>query len=72
MGSSKATCDGSLSSREFLIAANAFSEKWKKYNSGFPEWSWIDCSYRLGSSAHRNNDGYLSLQNVVLQRELKV
>ncbi|PWA34762.1 autophagocytosis-associated family protein [Artemisia annua] len=71
MGSGKATCDGSLSSSEFLIAANAFAEKWKKFNSGFPEWSWIDSSDRLGFSAHKHNDGYLSLQNVVLQRDLK-
>ncbi|PWA71944.1 autophagocytosis-associated family protein [Artemisia annua] len=71
MGSGKATCDGSLLSSDFQIAANAFAEKWKKYNSGFPEWSWIDCSDRLGFSAHKNNDGYLSLQNVVLQRDLK-
>ncbi|GJV74976.1 ubiquitin-like-conjugating enzyme ATG10 isoform X1 [Tanacetum coccineum] len=71
MGSGKATCDGSLSPSEFQIAANAFAEKWKKYNSGFPKWLWVDCSNRLGFAARKVNDGYLSLQDVVLQRDLE-
>lgn len=39
-------CNGSISSTEFQIAAKSFSEKWKKFNSAFPEWLWIDCSNR--------------------------
>ncbi|KAM0044535.1 hypothetical protein Hdeb2414_s0010g00354481 [Helianthus debilis subsp. tardiflorus] len=71
MVSNNATCDGSLSSTDFQIAANAFAEKWKNFNSDFPEWVWIDCSNRLGFAAHGISDGYLSVQNVLFQRSLK-
>ncbi|KAJ0719857.1 hypothetical protein HanLR1_Chr08g0286451 [Helianthus annuus] len=64
MVSNNATCDGSLSSTDFQIVANAFAEKWKKFNSDFPEWLWIDCSNRLGFAAHGVSNGYLSVQNV--------
>ncbi|XP_071717225.1 ubiquitin-like-conjugating enzyme ATG10 [Rutidosis leptorrhynchoides] len=65
----KETCSGSLSSSDFRIAANAFAEKWNKFNSGFPDWLWIDCSNRLGFVAR--SDGYLSIQNVILQTPFK-
>ncbi|KAI3806201.1 hypothetical protein L1987_22098 [Smallanthus sonchifolius] len=73
MVSIKATCDGSLSSINFQIAAITFAEKWKKFNSDLPEWLWIDCSNRLGFAAHGVRDGYLSVQNVFfqIQRSLK-
>lgn len=71
MASNQATCDGSLSSTEFQGAANAFAENWKKFNSAFPEWSWIDCSNRLGFAAHGVTDGYLSLQNVFFRGSIE-
>ncbi|KAJ0944846.1 hypothetical protein HanPSC8_Chr03g0121311 [Helianthus annuus] len=64
MVSNNATCDSSLLSTDFQIAAKAFAEKWKKFNSDFPEWLWIDCSNRLGFATHGVSDGYLSVQNV--------
>ena len=67
-----AICDGSLLLSEFRIAANEFAEKWNKFNSGFPEWLWIDCSNRLGFADHGVIDGYLSLQNVFIRRSLEV
>nr|XP_043637267.1 ubiquitin-like-conjugating enzyme ATG10 isoform X2 [Erigeron canadensis] len=70
-----ANCDGSLSSiTDFQIAANVFSEKWKIFNHGFPEWEWIDCSNRLlgGFVGRGVADGYLSLQNLLLHTPLKV
>ncbi|KAL8261947.1 hypothetical protein R6Q59_026001 [Mikania micrantha] len=71
MVSNKATCNGSISLTDFQIAANAFAKKWQKFNSGFPEWFWIDCSNRLGFAAHGASDGYLSVQNVFFQRSFK-
>ncbi|KAL8243477.1 hypothetical protein R6Q59_009735 [Mikania micrantha] len=71
MFSNKAVCNGSISLTDFQIAANAFAEKWKKFNSGFPKWFWIDCPNRLGFAAHGASDGYLSVQNVFFQRSLK-
>ncbi|KAI7738445.1 hypothetical protein M8C21_010276 [Ambrosia artemisiifolia] len=72
MISNNATCDGRLSSSDFQIAANAFAEKWKKFNSDFPEWLWIDCSNRLLEfAAHGVSEGYLSLQNVLIHRSVK-
>ncbi|XP_024981490.1 ubiquitin-like-conjugating enzyme ATG10 isoform X2 [Cynara cardunculus var. scolymus] len=71
MASNQATCDGSLSLIDFQIAANDFAEKWKKFNSAYPEWLWIDCSNRLGFAAHGVIDGYLSLQNVFIRRSLE-
>ncbi|KAL4558493.1 hypothetical protein LXL04_036694 [Taraxacum kok-saghyz] len=71
MASDQPICDGSLSSTDFQNAANAFAEKWKKFNSGLPEWTWIDCSNRLGFAAHGISDGYLSLQNTFIPRSVK-
>ncbi|KAK1412692.1 hypothetical protein QVD17_34137 [Tagetes erecta] len=71
MISNTATCDGSLTSSDFHMAANAFADKWKKFNSDFPEWLWIDCSNRLGFAAHGVSDGYLSVQKVFFQTSLK-
>lgn len=71
MASDQATCNGSLSSSDFRIAANAFAERWKKFNYAFPEWLWIDCSNRLGFAAHGVTYGYLSLQNVFIRRSLE-
>lgn len=72
MVSDPVTSNGSLSSSEFQTAAIVFAVKWKKFNSAFPDWLWIDCSNRLGFAAHRVSDGYLSLQNVLFQRSFKV
>ncbi|CAH1447095.1 unnamed protein product [Lactuca virosa] len=71
MASDQATCDGSLSSTDFQNAANAFAQKWNKFNSGFPEWSWIDCSNRLGFATHGVTEGYLSLQKVIFPRSME-
>ncbi|CAA2995495.1 Hypothetical predicted protein [Olea europaea subsp. europaea] len=40
--------DGTLSAAEFKIAACAFSELWKKFNSALPQWSWLPSSRRPG------------------------
>ncbi|XP_042754044.1 ubiquitin-like-conjugating enzyme ATG10 isoform X1 [Lactuca sativa] len=69
MASDQATLDGSLSSTDFQNSANAFAQKWNEFNSGFPEWSWIDCSSRLGF--HRVTEGYLSLQHVFFPRSIE-
>lgn len=33
--------NGSLSPKEFSVAAFAFAEKWGKFNSLLPHWSWV-------------------------------
>ncbi|CAK9139446.1 unnamed protein product [Ilex paraguariensis] len=57
--------DGTLSSIDFRIAACAFAEKWKKFNSALPQWSWVPCPKRPWISAHQV-EGYLTLENVFL------
>ncbi|XP_076881085.1 ubiquitin-like-conjugating enzyme ATG10 [Bidens hawaiensis] len=66
----KTNCNGSLSSPDFEIAANAFGTKWKTFNSDYPEWIWVDCSNRLGGfAAHGVTEGYLSLQNLFFKSQ---
>ncbi|KAL0436668.1 UNVERIFIED_CONTAM: Ubiquitin-like-conjugating enzyme ATG10 [Sesamum radiatum] len=38
--------DGTLSSTEFYVAASAFSEQWRKFNSLLPQWSWVPAPKR--------------------------
>ncbi|XP_073040381.1 ubiquitin-like-conjugating enzyme ATG10 isoform X2 [Primulina eburnea] len=59
--------DGTLSATEFSVAACAFSELWKTFNSSLPRWSWVPSPKR--SYVHyQNMEGYLSLENVILPR----
>ncbi|CAN6688384.1 unnamed protein product [Malus baccata var. baccata] len=45
--------DGALSSRDFYVAARAFADNWKEFNSTFPPWNWQQL-------------GYLSLERICL------
>lgn len=38
--------DGTLSSSEFYVAACAFVEQWRKFNSSLPQWSWVPSTKR--------------------------
>ncbi|XP_057474227.1 ubiquitin-like-conjugating enzyme ATG10 [Actinidia eriantha] len=61
------TWDGTVSSSDFRVAALAFAEKWKRFNTTtLPRWSWIPCSKRPWIVAHET-EGYLSLENVFLR-----
>lgn len=42
--------DGTLSCSEFYGAASAFSEKWTKFNSSLPPWSWVPSPKRPWTS----------------------
>ncbi|GER40775.1 autophagocytosis-associated family protein [Striga asiatica] len=58
--------DGTLSAAEFYVAACAFAEQWKKFNSYLPQWSWVP-SAKLPWISHPNHPvGYLSLENVII------
>ncbi|KAI3450143.1 hypothetical protein Pfo_006808 [Paulownia fortunei] len=57
--------DGTLSSTEFYVAACAFAEQWRKFNSSLPQWSWVPSPKRPWIS-HDNQVGYLSVENVIL------
>ncbi|CAH9109734.1 unnamed protein product [Cuscuta epithymum] len=60
----KGSWDGSISSREFYIAACAFSEQWQKFNPAFPQWSWCRCPKLLGVPSS-GVDGYLCVDGVI-------
>ncbi|XP_011089591.1 ubiquitin-like-conjugating enzyme ATG10 isoform X2 [Sesamum indicum] len=57
--------DGTLSSTEFYVAASAFSEQWRKFNSALRQWSWVPSPKRPWIS-HNQEEGYLSVENVIL------
>ncbi|XAR58795.1 hypothetical protein NMG60_11014340 [Bertholletia excelsa] len=60
------TWDGTISSRDFQVAALAFAEKWKRLNSTIlPQWSWVSSPKRPWIASHEG-EGYLSLENVIL------
>ncbi|XP_073143594.1 ubiquitin-like-conjugating enzyme ATG10 [Henckelia pumila] len=59
--------DGTLSATEFRVAACAFSELWKRFNSSCPQWSWIPSPKRSWVHDH-NTEGYLSLENMIPPR----
>ncbi|PIN17482.1 hypothetical protein CDL12_09860 [Handroanthus impetiginosus] len=59
--------DGTLSPTEFYVAACAFSEQWRKFNSSLPQWSWLP-SPKQPWISHHKQEGYLSLENVILPR----
>ncbi|XP_073272982.1 ubiquitin-like-conjugating enzyme ATG10 isoform X2 [Primulina huaijiensis] len=59
--------DGTLSATEFRVAACAFSELWKTFNSSLPQWSWVP-SLKRSCVHYQNMEGYLSLENVILPR----
>ncbi|KAK3011534.1 hypothetical protein RJ639_011574 [Escallonia herrerae] len=72
MVSDQATIDfsswnGTLSFSDFHESASAFAEKWKKFNSAVPQWSWVVCPRRPWIAA-RDVDGYLSMENAFLPR----
>ncbi|XP_073272983.1 ubiquitin-like-conjugating enzyme ATG10 isoform X3 [Primulina huaijiensis] len=46
--------DGTLSATEFRVAACAFSELWKTFNSSLPQWSWVPSLKR--SCVHYQNE----------------
>ncbi|GFP91189.1 ubiquitin-like-conjugating enzyme atg10 [Phtheirospermum japonicum] len=58
--------DGTLSSAEFYVAACAFAEQWRKFNSSLPHWSWAPSRKRPWISNHNHQVGYLCLENVKL------
>ncbi|KDP45208.1 hypothetical protein JCGZ_15073 [Jatropha curcas] len=57
--------DGTLSLNDFSIAASAFVEKWKKTNSAFPPWLWVD-GPKPPFIASQQVEGFLSLENICL------
>ncbi|KAL3653243.1 E2-like conjugating enzyme atg10 [Castilleja foliolosa] len=61
--------DGTLSSAEFYVAACAFAEQWRKFNTSLPQWSWAASPKRPWTSDHNHKVGYLSLENVRLSEE---
>ncbi|GKU95701.1 hypothetical protein SLEP1_g9029 [Rubroshorea leprosula] len=57
--------DGTLSEKDFYLAAQTFAQKWKSLNPDFPPWSWVPCRKQpLVSSVEA--EGYLSLEKIFL------
>lgn len=50
--------DGTLSSRDFHVAARAFAENWKQFNPALPPWTWVP--------SRLSEQGYLSLEKICL------
>ncbi|XP_059659983.1 ubiquitin-like-conjugating enzyme ATG10 isoform X2 [Cornus florida] len=48
--------DGTLSSRDFCLAARAFSDIWKTSNPAMPQWSWVVPSPKLPLIAPHQED----------------
>ncbi|EYU46072.1 hypothetical protein MIMGU_mgv1a014568mg [Erythranthe guttata] len=46
--------DGTLSSTEFYVAASAFAQQWRKFNSSLPHWSWLPSPNRPPWIFHDN------------------
>ncbi|KAM1318546.1 hypothetical protein EV2_003871 [Malus domestica] len=55
--------DGALSSRDFYVAARAFADNWKEFNSPFPPWNWVPSPHLSQLQQQR---GYLSLERICL------
>ncbi|KAL9169380.1 hypothetical protein ABFS82_04G075900 [Erythranthe guttata] len=60
--------DGTLSSTEFYVAASAFAQQWRKFNSSLPHWSWLPSPNRPPWIFHDNQVGYLCVERVILPR----
>ncbi|KAK4375012.1 hypothetical protein RND71_005689 [Anisodus tanguticus] len=58
--------DGTIMSTDFHVAASTFAELWNKSDLGFPHWSWINSPKRLGFAASKVEEGYLSLESMIL------
>ncbi|KAL6271060.1 hypothetical protein ACE6H2_027971 [Prunus campanulata] len=62
--------DGTLTSRDFLVSARAFAEKWKEFNSAFPPWTWVPCPPKQPTcylpQLQQQRQGYLSLEKTCL------
>ncbi|XP_062023083.1 ubiquitin-like-conjugating enzyme ATG10 [Rosa rugosa] len=56
--------DGTLSSRDFQVAARAFAENWKQFNPALPPWTWVPCLKQ--PSRLSQEQGYLSLEKICL------
>ncbi|XP_051142309.1 ubiquitin-like-conjugating enzyme ATG10 isoform X3 [Andrographis paniculata] len=54
------TWDGTISSTDFYVAASAFSQRWTKFNSCLPQWTWVPSCNRpwVSNDKHKvHNDG---------------
>ncbi|XP_051142302.1 ubiquitin-like-conjugating enzyme ATG10 isoform X1 [Andrographis paniculata] len=60
------TWDGTISSTDFYVAASAFSQRWTKFNSCLPQWTWVPSCNRPWVSNDKHKEGYLSMENVLL------
>ncbi|XP_050145852.1 ubiquitin-like-conjugating enzyme ATG10 isoform X2 [Malus sylvestris] len=65
--------DGALSSRDFHVAARAFANNWKEFNSAFPPWTWVPSPKQPPhlSRLQQQQHGYLSLEKICLLRSIK-
>lgn len=61
------TWDGTISSGEFYFSNCSFAEKWKKFNSALPQWSWCRCPELLGFPSSRV-EGYLRVDGIIPPR----
>lgn len=68
--------DGTLTSRDFIVSARAFDEKWKEFNAAFPPWTWVPCPPKqqpchLSQLLQKPQQGHLSLEKISLLRSSK-
>ncbi|KAM0946459.1 hypothetical protein DsansV1_C09g0095181 [Dioscorea sansibarensis] len=51
--------DGTISLKDFCVAAKTLVERWKQVNPSLPQWRWIPCKSTLCKE-----EGYLSLEDM--------
>ncbi|XP_009342402.3 ubiquitin-like-conjugating enzyme ATG10 [Pyrus x bretschneideri] len=61
--------DGALSSRDFYVAARAFADNRKEFNSDLPPWNWVPSPHL--SQLQQQQQGYLSLERICLHGSSK-
>uniref|UniRef100_A0A6N2MBR5 Ubiquitin-like-conjugating enzyme ATG10 n=1 Tax=Salix viminalis TaxID=40686 RepID=A0A6N2MBR5_SALVM len=68
MGCVSPSWDGTLSPKDFSVAAHVFKERWERNKSASPSWFWVNSPKGpplLASSQHV--EGYLSLESMCVQ-----
>ncbi|KAL3517905.1 hypothetical protein ACH5RR_020494 [Cinchona calisaya] len=64
----KSSWDGTLSRDEFQVAATSFAERWNKFNSALPQFSWVARPNPPYLPPTSQAEGYLAVENVIMSR----
>ncbi|KAG7581374.1 Autophagy-related protein 3 [Arabidopsis suecica] len=70
MDSAREVSDGRLTVEGFSVAARTFADKWMIHNQAFPPWSWIPLINRTLLVSNKQEEGYLSLEKIIILSSL--